>query len=102
MLSGRLASVPAHTCGKANRPLHNAVWGLLSRLSHSDQVLLHAIVLFSVLELLGTGNQNMLNEVGEALYTIIVLCSTVVAILAACGLFDLYKEALHGFWPKDR
>ena len=86
----------------ANRPVHNAVWVLLSRLSHSDQVLLHAIVLFSVRELLGTGNQNMLNEVAEALCMIIVLCLTVVAILAAFELFNLYKEALHRFWPKDR
>ncbi len=53
MLSARLASAPAHTqssaCGKANgKPVHNAVWDLLSLLSHSDQVLLHALVLSSI------------------------------------------------------
>ena len=44
----------------------------------------------------------MLNEVDEALYTFGLLCLAVMAILAAFWLFDLNREALHGFWPKDR
>ncbi len=43
----------------------------------------------------------MLKEI-EALCTTFLLCLAVLAVLIAFWLFGLTREAVRGFWPKDR